>query len=63
MFRAIFFAFIVVIACIAGTVLVARGPLDLSGEAARTATSVIWLMGLAALIAALVRRRLRAARR
>ena len=62
-FRAIFFAFIVVIACIAGTVLVARGPFDLSAEAARTTTGVIWLAGLVALIAALVRRRLRAARR
>ena len=63
MFRAIFFTFFVVIACIAGTVLVARGPFDLSAEAARMAAGLIWAAGLVVLIGALIRRRLRAARR
>ncbi len=62
MFRAIFFTFVVMIACIAGTLVVTRGPFDLSAATERLAMGLVWLAGLALLIAALIRRRLRAAR-
>ena len=61
MFRAVFFTFAVVIACIAGTLVVTRGPFDPSAGAERLAIGLVWLAGLVLLIAGLVRRRLRAA--
>ncbi|WP_296820083.1 hypothetical protein [Brevundimonas sp.] len=60
-FRAIFFSFIVVIACVAATVVVRTGPFDLSSDNQWLVTALIWLAGVAVLAGGLIRRRLRAA--